>query len=167
KDPEQRFQRGRDVINALEALLINTAPSNAQAPATAVKFVDGNSPGIKLESRMRTREIKEKGGFLSSIYIFDIYVMADDFNQFQGHFEKISAELFEWGKSRGKKCGKVKFKATIHPWIAGRVKEYLRNLRKSDSHAFLQNIPVEVNLVGADGKPIEQYRIEPGQGASE
>jgi serine/threonine protein kinase len=160
KDPEQRFQRGQEVIAALKTL----SPAQG-APGSAVKaaatYVDGNVSQIKLESRLRTKEIKEKAGLLSSIYVYDIYVMADDFKQFQGHFETLSEELFNWGKSRGKKCGKVKFKATVHPWIAGRVKEYLKNLRKSDSHAYLKQIPIEVNLVGADGKPIEQYRIDP------
>lgn len=165
KDPEQRFQRGSEVIIALKSLSAAAAPSAdgetpAPAPAAA-KFVDGNTAQVKLESRMRTKEIKEKAGLLSSVYAFDIYVMADDFNQFQGHFQKISEELFNWGKERGKKCGKVKLKATVHPWIAGRVKEYVRNLRKADTHEFLKRIPIEVNLVGADGKPIEQYRIDP------
>ncbi len=163
KDPEQRFQRGNEVIAALKALSSAAAAvvaGTAAAPAP-VKFVDGNTSQIKLESRMRTRELKEKAGLMSSIYVFDIYVMADDFNQFQGHFQKISEELFNWGKERGKKCGKVKLKATVHPWIAGRVKEYVRNIRKADTHQFLQRIPIEVNLVGADGKPIEQYRIDP------
>lgn len=163
KDPEQRFQRGNEVIAALKALSAAAAAVAAgTAPAPApVKFVDGNTTQIKLESRMRTKELKEKAGLMSSIYVFDIYVMADDFNQFQGHFEKISEELFNWGKERGKKCGKVKLKATVHPWIAGRVKEYVRNIRKADTHEFLKRIPIEVNLVGADGKPIEQYRIDP------
>ncbi|WP_229149153.1 serine/threonine-protein kinase [Alcanivorax sp. 1008] len=164
KDPEQRFQRGNEVIAALKSLsaAAPAADNQVAAPApAAAKFVDGNSPEVKLESRMRCKEIKEKAGLLSSVYVFDIYVMADDFNQFQGHFEKISQELFAWGKERGKKCGKVKFKATVHPWIAGRVKEYVRNLRKADTHEFLKRIPIEVNLVGADGQPIEQYRIEP------
>lgn len=165
KDPEQRFQRGSEVIIALKSLSAAAAPpadgeTPAPAPAAA-KFVDGNTAQVKLESRMRTKEIKEKAGLLSSVYVFDIYVMADDFNQFQGHFQKISEELFNWGKERGKKCGKVKLKATVHPWIAGRVKEYVRNLRKADTHEFLKRIPIEVNLVGADGKPIEQYQIEP------
>ena len=165
KDPEQRFQRDSEVIIALKSLSAAAAPSAdgetpAPAPAAA-KFVDGNTAQVKLESRMRTKEIKEKAGLLSSVYVFDIYVMADDFNQFQGHFQKISEELFNWGKERGKKCGKVKLKATVHPWIAGRVKEYVRNLRKADTHEFLKRVPIEVNLVGADGKPIEQYQIEP------
>lgn len=165
KDPEQRFQRGSEVIVALKSLFSAAVPSAADgtpspAPAAA-KFVDGNSAQAKLESRMRTKELKEKAGLLSSVYVFDIYVMADDFHQFQGHFEKISQELFAWGKERGKKCGKVKLKATVHPWIAGRVKDYVRNLRKADTHEFLKRIPIEVNLVGADGQPIEQYRIDP------
>jgi hypothetical protein len=131
-------------------------------PSNSVTFGDGNDQ-IKLASRVRTKEDKERTGLLSSRYVFDAYVMADDFNQFQGHFQTISEALLQWHKARGKKCGQLKFKATIHPWIAGRVKEYISNLRRSESHAFLQRLPIDVNLVGADGKPIEQYRLEPDQ----
>jgi len=170
KDPEQRFQRGNDVIIALKALTAASAanPASSSTPsasgaAAPVKFVDGNTTPPKLESRLRTKEVKEKSGLLSSIYVYDIYLVADDFNQFQGHFEKISEELFQWGKQRGKKCAKVKFKATVHPWIAGRVKEYLRNLSRAESHAYLSSITIDINLVGADGQPIEQYKLEPAQ----
>lgn len=174
KDPEQRFQRGRDIVAALDALAQQPA-APAPAPATqtekaapipmpAVRPGDSEVSGIKLESRLRTREVKEKAGLLSSQYLFDIYVMADDFKQFQGHFEKLTEELFTWGQQRGKKCGRIQFKATIHPWITGQVKTYIRNLRQADTHAFMQRLPISVNLVGADGKPIEQYRIEPESG---
>lgn len=167
KDPEERFQRGAEVVAALEAL---TAPgkSAGATPAAPEKpratFVSGNEQEIKLEPRLRTKEVKEKAGLLSSHLVFDIFLVADDFPQFQKFFEQITTELFEWGEKKGKKCGGVRFKATIHPWIAGRVKEYIRNLRASDSHAFMARVPVQVNLVGADGKPLEQYQLEPENG---
>lgn len=173
KDPDQRFQRGRDIVAALDELArqptapaasANTGKAAAPIPMPAVRPSDSGASGIKLESRLRTREVKEKAGLLSSQYLFDIYVMADDFKQFQGHFEKLTEELFNWGQQRGKKCGRIQFKATIHPWITGQVKTYIRNLRQADTHAFMQRLPIAVNLVGADGKPIEQYRIEPEPG---
>lgn len=172
KDPDQRFQRGRDIVAALDALAQQPAApapaaNNEKAapiPMAAVRPSESEASGIKLESRLRTREVKEKAGLLSSQYLFDIYLMADDFKQFQGHFEKLTEELFSWGQQRGKKCGRIQFKATIHPWITGQVKTYIRNLRQADTHAFMQRLPIAVNLVGADGKPIEQYRIEPEAG---
>lgn len=172
KDPEQRFQRGRDIVAALDELArqpaaqttAGSAEKAAPIPVPAVRPSDSEVSGIKLESRLRTREVKEKAGLLSSQYLFDIYLMADDFKQFQGHFEKLTEELFSWGQQRGKKCGRIQFKATIHPWITGQVKTYIRNLRQADTHAFMQRLPIAVNLVGADGKPIEQYRIEPEAG---
>src|SRR5690606_20230430 len=127
KDPDQRFQRGRDIVAALDALAQQPAApapaaNNEKAapiPMAAVRPSESEASGIKLESRLRTREVKEKAGLLSSQYLFDIYLMADDFKQFQGHFEKLTEELFSWGQQRGKKCGRIQFKATIHPWITG------------------------------------------------
>lgn len=165
KDPGERFQRGQEVVEALAALAAPAPETAAAAPTETEKprasFVSGNEQTIKLEPRLRTREIKEKAGLLSSHLVFDVYVVADDFSQFQKFFEQITQELFEWGEKKGRKCGGVRFKATIHPWIAGRVKEYIRNLRKSDSHAFMARVPVTVNLVGADGNPLEQYTLQP------
>ncbi len=175
KDPDKRFQRGREIVAALDELARQpavtaapvakaadgTATSSASATPSAPRYAESDISGIKLESRMRTREVKEKAGLLSSSYLFDIYVMADEFPQFQKHFEKLTEELFAWGQQRGKKCGRIQFKATVHPWIAGRVKDYIRSLRKADTHAFMQRIPIAVNLVGADGKPIEQFRLDP------
>lgn len=182
KDVDKRFQRGKEIIQALDELARQPAPavekaafatSDATTPTANTgtvakpRHAESDISGIKLESRMRTREVKEKAGLLSSSYLFDIYVMADDFKQFQQHFEKLTEELFAWGQQRGKKCGRILFKATVHPWIAGRVKDYVRSLRKSDSHAFMQRIPITMNLVGADGKPIEQFRIDPEEPAQE
>src|SRR5690606_33349296 len=118
KDPEQRFQRGRDIVAALDELArqpaaqttAGSAEKAAPIPVPAVRPSDSEVSGIKLESRLRTREVKEKAGLLSSQYLFDIYLMADDFKQFQGHFEKLTEELFSWGQQRGKKCGRIQFK---------------------------------------------------------
>lgn len=163
KDPEERFQRGQQIIEALEAMkapaAADAAPPEPEKPRAT--FVSGNEQEIRLEPRLRTRELKEKAGLLSSHLIFDVFLVADDFAQFQKFFEQISQELFEWGQKKGKKCGGVRFKATIHPWIAGRVKEYIRKLRGSESHAFMARVPVTVNLVGADGKPLEKYVLDP------
>lgn len=162
KDPAQRFQRGRELIDVLKQRPASAAMATVNTPsATSVaKQTGGNAPAIKLESRMRCKEVKEKAGLFSSHFLYDIYVMADDYPQYQGHFEKIAIELLDWYKQRGKKAAAIRFKATIHPWIAGRVKDSLKRLRKSDTHTWLNQIPIDVNLVGADGKPIEQYRLE-------
>ena len=171
KDPDKRFQTGRELVEALEELRLNLStaqqsvapdtPAAPPKPATPAAFESAGSSNIKLESRLRTKELKEKSGFMSSHYVFDIYAMADEFPQFQQHFDTITQELKQWGDSRGKKAGSIRFKATVHPWIAGRVKDYIKRLRKADTHEFMQRIPIHVNLVGADGKPIEQLVIEP------
>lgn len=161
KDPAQRFQRGSELLQALKQRPASAAAVSTPAASTVAKASTGNAPAVKLESRMRCKEVKEKTGLLSSRYLFDIYVMADDYPQYQGHFEKIASELRAWHQQRGKKAAAIRFKATIHPWIAGRVKESLKKLRQSDSHPWLSQVTIDVNLVGADGKPIEQYQLAP------
>ena len=171
KDPDKRFQTGKELFDALEELRqsqnatqsrpqSDATPSQAATPTPAA-FESVGTSDIKLESRLRTKELKEKAGFMSSHYVFDIYAMADEFPQFQEHFDTITQELKQWGESRGKKAGCIRFKATVHPWIAGRVKDYIKRLRRADTHAFMMRIPIHVNLVGADGKPIEQLVLEP------
>lgn len=179
KDPDQRFQRGKEVVSALEALAqqkvstpaatpqaasASTAPANPTGP---VKFTDGNESKIVLEPRLRCKELKEKAGLLSSHFVFDIYMVADDFNQFQKQFEQVTEQLHQWGEQRGKKCGRIQFKATIHPWIAGRVKEYIKRLRSADTHSFMQSIPVRLNMLAADGQPIERLVLEPASNEPE
>ena len=169
KDPDNRFQRGQELIAALDQLAkgedertaATVGTSTRPTTAAASSFQAAEQTARKLEPRLRTREQKQKLGLLASHYIFDIFLIADDFNQFQSRFESLCTELLNWHAARGKKCGGIKFKATIHPWIAGRVKESWRNLRRADSHAFLQQIPLDINLVGADNQPIEQYRLAP------
>lgn len=176
KDPDKRFQTGRELAEALDELKAASHAAESQSgqaapkpatPAAPVAFESAGQSDVKIESRMRTKEIKEKSGFMSTHYVFDIFAMADEFAQFQEHFDTLTQELKQWGDSRGKKAGRIQFKATVHPWIAGRVKEYIRRLRKADTHAFMQRIPIHVNLVGADGKPIEKLVIAPETEGSE
>lgn len=125
---------------------------------------DPSAPAAqKIEPRLRTKELKEKAGLLSSHYVYDIWFAAEDFAQFQPFFEKVTGELYEWGRQRGKKCGRVQIKAVIHPWIVGRVRQYFDNLRGSDSHAYLQRIPMQITLLAVDGKPIQRFVREPGE----
>jgi serine/threonine-protein kinase PpkA len=178
KEPDDRYASAGALLQALEALdslagIPDAAPApggggeSSAEPQTGAEqpkrasFVARDESQIRLEPRLRTQEVKEKAGLWSRRLIFDVYLVADDFEQFRDFFEQITRELYEWGQQHGKKCGGVRFKATIHPWIAGRVKEYIRNLRKSDSHAFMQRVPVRVNLVAADSQPLEQYELAP------
>lgn len=108
---------------------------------------------------MRTGERKEKAGFLRRRRVYDIVINADDYTAFQSLFEQASEELLAWGRERGRKAGGVLFDLTIHPWIAGRVKEAIRSLRNSDSHVFLTRVPIDIRLTGSDGEPIESYRL--------
>lgn len=110
---------------------------------------------------LETREIREKIGFLKRRLNYRITLHAENFEQFQPLFDQVTTELMDWRQKRGAKTGAVRFYATIHPWIAGRVKDYLKKLRGSSSHAYLARIPLYIELTAPDGELIESEMIEP------
>lgn len=110
---------------------------------------------------LETGEIREKLGVLKRRLTYRIELHAGDFEEFRPRFDQVMTELMEWRQKRGGKTGAVRFHATIHPWIAGRVKDYLKKLRRSSSHAFLAHIPVYIELTAPDGEPIESGILEP------
>ena len=94
-------------------------------------------------------------------YIFLAELTAREFSEFQPLYEQLGEELLSWKAKRDKRCSRVCIHARIHPWIAGRVRDYLRKMRASDSHAFLRSIPLEVKLQGLDDKPVDDFILEP------
>lgn len=189
KDVDERYPGARALLQALETLDtlgelsdigaasgVADPPPEEPAPqprtparagtggAATPKRTDrasGNDIGPRPEPHLRTSEVKEKAGLWSRRLIYDIDLGAEDFEQFRDFYEQVTRELSEWGRQRGRKCGGVRFRATIHPWIAGRVREYIRKLRESDGHAFMQRVPVEVTLAGIDGESVDHYLLEP------
>lgn len=97
-----------------------------------------------------------------SRFIFRADFTVEEFPDFHPLYARLHEELLGWHERRGKRCVAVRIHATIHPWIAGRVRQYLRELRNSESHAFLQHLPMEIDLTALDGKPVERYTLEPG-----
>lgn len=107
------------------------------------------------------REIREKIGLLKRRRTYCIKLHAEDFEHFRPRFDQVMTELMQWRQRRGAKTGAVRFYATIHPWIAGRVKDYLKKLRRSSSHAYLAAIPLYIELTALDGELIESDMLEP------
>ncbi|MBZ2187642.1 hypothetical protein K8B33_00905 [Alcanivorax sp. JB21] len=103
---------------------------------------------------------KKMPGLLTRKRVFLITFAADDFDAFKPCYEAFSAALLIWYAKRGKRCGAVQIDATVHPWIAGRVKDYVRRLREIPGHAPLRNMTVSVTLQGSDGKPLEPLLLE-------
>ncbi|EKF74831.1 serine/threonine protein kinase PpkA [Alcanivorax hongdengensis A-11-3] len=148
KDREQRPADGTAVIELLDSL------PQASTPA-AFKPVH-EPPAVALAPRLRLREEKTGRSWRGSLYRYDIYLVADDFEQFQSHYAVMRSGLQEWQAQRGRRCQEVAIKATLHPWISGRVKDYLRKMRHSDGLEWLAGLPMRINLVAADGQPIER-----------
>ena len=112
---------------------------------------------------LKTREERRRVWLLWSRFTYCIRFSAPEFEPFRQAYEQFREELLQWHRKRGKRCERVRVEADIHPWIAGRIRDYLRRLRSSESHAFLARIPIEVHLSGIDGKPVEQYTLEPSE----
>jgi hypothetical protein len=100
------------------------------------------SPGQPTESAqtgLTTGETREKTGFLRRRRTYRIDLHAEDFEAFRPR--------------------------TIHPWIAGRVKDYLRKLRRSSSHDWLSQVPLYIELTAPDGEIISSEVLEPDEPA--
>lgn len=102
-----------------------------------------------------SEEIKLPLKWLRRTYAWQIRFEANDFAEFQKVFTQITTDLYQWHQARQQKCAEVRLEGIIHPWIAGRIKEYLRNLQESQSHAFLRDIPFHVSLKDSSGENIE------------
>ena len=110
-----------------------------------------------------TREERHRRWLLWSRFTFHIHFSAPEFEPFREAYEQFREELHQWHARRGKRCEGVRVDAEIHPWIAGRIRDYLRKLRGSETHAFLAQMPIEVCLTGLDGKPVDHYVLEPNK----
>lgn len=157
KDPADRPENGNAVIALLDDL---ETPEHYRKERSSYRPHQQNS-NQPLAPRLRLKEAPLGFSWRGKLYQYDVYLVADDFEQFQGHFPVLRSALLDWHAQRGKRCKSVNVKATLHPWISSRVKQYLRDLRRTDGLEFLSRIPISVNLVGADGEPIEKLLLEP------
>ena len=157
KDPADRPENGNAVIAMLETL---EKPEHYQKKRSSYRPAQqGNT--IPLAPRLRLKETPLGLSWRGKQYRYDVYLVADDFEQFQGHFPVLRSALLDWHSQRGSRCKAVTVKATLHPWISGRVKQYLKDLRNTDGLEFLARIPMSINLVAADGQPIEKLELDP------
>ena len=180
KEPDQRFESGAAIIEALAALDRAPPPRHASAhrnqtspdggevapaepkptrrpEATALPTAEPRSvtPSIK------GKEEKIPGGWVRKRLLWRAFIAANDFQEFQPLYEELRNDLTQWHEKRRKQCAAIIIKASIHPWIAGRVTDYIKNLRKSETHAFMQDIPVELILMDGAGNMIEKYKMLP------
>lgn len=110
---------------------------------------------------LESGEITRRAGLLARRRLYWVYIGVEDFDQFRNLYEKVALELHAWGSKQGKKYGGIRIHIVMHPWIEGRVREYIRKLRNSSSHAFMRGGVVEVQLTGIDGSEIAAYTLEP------
>ena len=109
-----------------------------------------------------TLEEEKTGTLLRRRYRLVAQFTCEDFEQFLPRYTALSDALVQWYATRDKRCGEVRIEAHIHPWIAGRVREYLRDLRKRPEHAPLQHLPLHLVLTADDG-PLEAHTYDPIQ----
>jgi serine/threonine-protein kinase PpkA len=158
KDPADRPESG----SALIAQLDNLEPGPGHYTADRSRYrPQEQGTTTPLAPRLRLKESKLGLSWRGNLYQYDIYLVADDFEQFQAHFPVMRSALMDWFQQRGARGKAVSIKATLHPWISGRVKQYLKELRKTEGLEFLARIPMAINLVGSDGDPIEKLAWGP------
>ncbi len=157
KSPADRPQSGTAITELLDNL---ESPEHYTRERARYRPQETGINGA-LAPRLRLKETKAGMSWRGNLYQYDIYLVADDFEQFQSHFPVLRSALQDWHQQRGSRCKSVTIKATLHPWISGRVKQYLKELRQSDDLAFLGRLPMQLNLVAADGQPIERLAWEP------
>lgn len=107
-----------------------------------------------------TLEEEKTGTLLRRRYRLVACFGCEDFEQFLPRYNALSDALVQWYAKRDKRCGEVRVEACIHPWIAGRVREYVRDLRKRPEHAALQHLPLQLVLKAEDGV-LEERLYEP------
>lgn len=157
KSPADRPQSGTAITELLDNL---ESPEHYTRERARYRPQETGINSV-LAPRLRLKETKAGMSWRGNLYQYDIYLVADDFEQFQSHFPVLRSALQDWHQQRGSRCKSVTIKATLHPWISGRVKQYLKELRQSDDLAFLGRLPMQLNLVAADGQPIERLAWEP------
>ena len=161
KSPADRPESGAVLIESLEQLA--PAPAHYHQARAHYRPQEITITGT-LPPRLRLKESKAGMSWRGNLYQYDIYLVADDFEQFQSHFPVMRSALLDWHQQRGSRCKAITIKATPHPWISGRVKQYLKDLRRTEGLEFLARIPMSLNLVAADGQPIERLAWEPETG---
>lgn len=98
-------------------------------------------------------------GLLRRGRLLVITLEAEDIDAFKPRYAAFSQALEQWYAKRGKRCAGVRIHALIHPWIGGRVRDYVRRLREIPAHAPLRQIPVTLILTGTDGAPVEGLEL--------
>ena len=103
---------------------------------------------------------EKTGPLLRRRYRLTAQFTCEDFEQFLPRYTALSDALVQWYATHGKRCGEVRVEAHIHPWIAGRVREYVRDLRKRPEHIPLRHLPLHIVLKADDGV-LEERLYEP------
>ncbi|AJD48029.1 hypothetical protein S7S_08065 [Isoalcanivorax pacificus W11-5] len=107
-----------------------------------------------------TLEEQKTGTLLRRRYRLVVCFGCEDFEQFLPCYNALSDALVQWYAKRDKRCGDVRVEAHIHPWIAGRVREYVRDLRKRPEHSPLRHLPLHIVFKTDDGV-LEERLYEP------
>ncbi|WP_111656824.1 hypothetical protein [Isoalcanivorax indicus] len=100
-------------------------------------------------------------GLLRRGRVLVITLEAEDIDAFKPRYEAFSRALEQWYGKRGKRCAGVRIHALIHPWIGGRVRDYVKRLREIPAHAALRHMPLTLILTGTDGAPVDGLELPP------
>lgn len=118
---------------------------------------------MAIEPECHCRERTLSLGLGGRRFALRVELAAEDFEQFQVHYTALVARLADWHRKRGRGARQLEIAAVVHPWIAGRIKDYLNKLRDHGELAFLKRLPMHAVLVDEAGASVARWYWPPNQ----
>ena len=112
---------------------------------------------MAIDPDCRFRERTVSVGLTGRRFALRAELAAEDFEQFQDHYTALTGRLVEWHRRRGRGARHLEIAAVVHPWIAGRVRDYLNKLRTDPRLTFVKRLPMLAILVDETGAPVAEW----------
>lgn len=135
KEPRYRFQTGLEAKDAIEQLLLPPAAAvatNATAAAPVLQSLPTRANPRSAESLPPANvgfyqvTDSESGSFFSKKMTRQVQFYADNYDEFNQYFQKMSDEVGEWHRRMGKKAHTLALSIEAHPWIYKRIMDKMR-----------------------------------------
>lgn len=168
KEPRYRFQSGIETSEAIDALLApRPVHAKAQQPAEPLSALPSAKPSglppapSKPAHQFYEESDEESGGFFSKKSTRTVRFSADDYEEFEGHFQKMSDGVLAWRQRVGKKADTLHLAIEAHPWIHKRVIDKIR-AEFSAGHGygdFMKQGSITLHLYDPDDQKGRRYLV--------
>ena len=179
KAPAERYQSGREIIKAIQALrkekettlsggvqfmgggtVIMSAPPpvmNKSAVATAQQESSNNSglvDGLSFDERAQ-----RKGGIFKK-YTLVCNINTNDAHSLAVYFGNAGSHIIEWHKKRKDSVDSVEFNFTTESWCFDKADQAVIKLYKAGGvYEFLKKLVIKVSMVSINGSEKLSYMI--------